>query len=317
MATAQGSPGSVKSVLILKETTWGTATTPSKDVGLIQDISDSTNREVIEIGGLGAVETQKIVTGSVGVAGSILFHMQHLRILQFLIGDETPTSSGADYKHTFAIDDVPESFSLESGENAASESKVIYEGCIGTGAEISIALGGVLTCRFDWAGELGRSTNTATAPSLDNLPVFPQALVDVKVNTSSATMVQNASISIIKTFVPIHGAKSNLAQAAFTTDLKFEFAATLGFTGVTLQELGIGGTDPPATSDPTGIEFEINADNGTAFGSGQRNIQIVLENCQFTKAEKVAAIGAINFLNIAGNGTLKTLIGVDDISDLN
>lgn len=317
MATAQASPSSVQSVLILKETTWGTAVTPTKDVGLVQDITDSTNREVIEIGGLGQVETQQIVTGSVSAAGSILFHMQHLRIFQFLIGDETPTSSGADYKHTFAIADVPESFTLETGENAATESALTYEGCIGTGAEISIALGGVLTCRFDWAGELGTSSGTATAPSLDTLPVFPQALVDVKVATVIATMIQSASITITKTFVPVHGTSSNLAQSAFTTDLKFSFAAVLGFTDVTLQEVGIGSTTPPATSDPSGVEFEIIADNGTAFGSGQRNIQIVLENCQYSKTEKIAALGAITFLSLAGSGTLKTLISVDDISDLN
>ena len=317
MATDQASQSSVESVLILKETTWGSVVTPAKDVGIVQNISGGTNREVIQIGGLGAVEVQQIVTGSVSVAGSITFHMQHLRIFQFLIGEESPTENTGDWKHTFAIDDVPESFSLETGSKAASESKIIYEGCIGIGAEISIALGGVLMCRFDWAGQTSNSTNSATTPVLDNLPVFPQALVDVKVNTVSATMIQNASITITKTFVPIHGMKSNLAQAAFTTDLKFDFAATLGFTGITLPELGLGGSTPPATSDPTGIEFEINADNGTAFGSGQRNIQIVLENCQFTKAEKVAARGAITFLNIAGNGTLKTLIGVDDRSDLN
>ncbi len=317
MATAQGSPSQVQSILILKETTWGTAVTPSKDVGLILDSTDSLNREVIPISGLGAVEVQQIVTGSVSAAGSITFQMQHLRIFQFLIGDETPVNSSSDWRHTFAIADIPESFSLETGENAASESKEIYEGCIGTAAEISIALGGVLTCRFDWAGQTTNSTNTATAPSLDNLPVFPQGLVDVKVNGTTAIMVQNASITITKTFVPLHGIKSNLMQAAFTTDLKFEFNATLGFTGVTLQELGLGGATPPATSDPTGIEFEINADNGVAFGSGQRNIQIVLENCQFSQTTKVATLGAITFLTLSGEGTLKTLIGVDDISDLN
>jgi len=317
MATAQGSQSSVESVLILAETTWGTAVTPSKDVGLVQDTSGGTNREVIEIGGLGQVEIQQVVTGSVGVAGSILFHMQHLRLFEFLIGVETPTSSGTDYKHTFAITDVPASFSLETGSNAATESTIIYEGCIGTGADISIALGGVLTCRFDWAGELGTSSGVAGAPVLDTLPVFPQGLTDVKVNQVAAIMIQNASISITKTFQAIHGVGSNLAQAAFTTDLKFAFAATLGFTDVTLQELGIGGATPPGTADPTGIEFEIVADNGTAWGSGQRNIQIILENCQFTKTEKVATLGAITFLNLAGNGTLKTFIGVDDIDDLN
>ena len=212
MATAQGSPGSVQSVLILKETTWGTAVIPAKDIGLILDTTGGLNREVHQISGLGAVEVQQIVTGSVSVAGSITFQMQHLRILQFLIGDETPVETTSDYKHTFAIADIPESFSLEIGENAASESKEIYEGCIGTGAEMSIALGGVLMCRFDWAGQTSNSTNTATSPVLDTLPVFPQALVDVKVAGSSATIVQNASITITKTFVPIHGMKSNLLR---------------------------------------------------------------------------------------------------------
>ena len=99
--------------------------------------------------------------------------------------------------------------------------------------------------------------------------------------------------------------------------MKFDFAAQLAFTGITLPEIGLGGSTPPVTSDPSGVEFEINADNGTGLGSGQRNIQIVLENCQFSKSEKVATIGAVTFLNLAGNGTLKTLIGVDDIPDLN
>ena len=317
MATTNASPGSVKSVLIGKETTWGTAVSATKDVGLTQGINDITNREVIQSSGLGAVEVQKITTGSVTTAGSMVIQLQHGRVFEYLVGAESEGSSGSDFKHTFTIADVPPSFSLESGENAASETKLIYEGCLAIGAELSIILNGVLTLRFDFAGEIPRSTNTASAPVLDNLPVFPQALVDIKLNTVSATMVQSASITFIKTFIPVHGMKSNLAQAAFTTDLKFEFKAVLGFTGVTLQELGIGGTDPPGTADPTGIEFEINADNGTAYGSGQRNIQCVLENCQFTKTEKISAIGAVTFLDLAGNGTLKTLISVDDITGLN
>ncbi len=312
-----GSASNVKSVLISKETTWGTAVTPTRDIGLVQDITDTTNRGVIQISGLGAVDVKKIVTGTVSVAGSMLINAQHGRMFEYLVGTEVEANSGSDYRHTFTIASTPPSFTLESGENAATETNMTYEGCLAIGAELSIVLNGVLTLRVDFAGETVRSTATASAPVLDNLPVFPQALVDVKLNGSSATQVQSASIRFIKTFQGVAGMKSNLLQAAYTTDLKFELSATLGFTDKTEAELGLGAATPPATSDPSGIEFEINADNGTAFGSGQRNVQCVLENCQFSKIEKVASIGNITFLNLVGNGTLKTLITVDDINGLN
>ncbi len=311
-------PGSLHTILISKETTWGTAVDPSKDVGIVTDWNDGTKRIVIPISGAGAIEVQKIVTASVSTAGSMTVQLQHGRLFEFLVGNVGHSTSGSDTRHTFSIIDTAPSFTMDSGEQATSQpssaaSEIRYEGCLAIAGELTFVLDDVLKLKMDWAGELPTSAAAVETPVIDNLIVFPQGLIDVKLNGVSATMVQNATIRFLKTFVAVNGAKSNLMQAAFTTDLKFEFNAVLGFKDKTLQELGIGGSAPPGTSDPTGIEFEIIADNGVAFGSGQRNIQCVLENCQFTNTEKIGNVGGVTFLNLAGTGTLKTLITVDDI----
>ena len=239
------SPGSLQSVLVKKETTWGTAVTPDVDMGLIVDTSDSTTREVIEIQGLGSIEVQQIVTGNISAAGSMTIQLQHGRPFEYILGAVAHNDTSGDWVHTFTIADVPPSFTLESGENNTSESALTYEGCLCIGAEISIALSGILTMKFDWAGEVPRSTGTAITPILDNLPVFPQSLIDVKVSGVSATLVQSAFIRFTKTFSAVHGIKSNTIQIGFATDLKIEFGAVLGFSGVTLQEVGLGGVTTP------------------------------------------------------------------------
>jgi hypothetical protein len=303
-----------KVVLIGKETTWGTAVTPDKDVGIVTDIDDSLNREISEVLGLGSIETQQVNTGNVDVSGSFTFKFQHGRILEYVLGSVTHTETTGDPKHTFSITDEPPSFTLESSEDGTTDTARTYSGCLVENCEVSISNTGELTIKVDWKGKSVTSSATSTGATISSLITFPKSLVDVKLNGSSASEVQEASITITKKVERSWGVGSNLPQQGKATEMRFEFSAKLGFQDKTLQELGIGGTTPPNTSNPTGVEFEIQADNGVTLGSGRREFKLTLENCQFSKATVTASAGDMIFLELAGNGTFKECFAVDNIS---
>jgi len=180
-----------------------------------------------------------------------------------------------------------------------------------------IALNQNLKLSTTWKGKTSYNPG-GTAPSavLSTLPVFPHSLCEVKINGTEATEIQNASITVTKTVSTSGGVGSNIPQQGFATSLKFEFSASLGFTDSTYQNLWMGGTAVSGIEDPTGFEFQINADNGVTLGSGQRAITFTLENCIKSSFSESTSVGGLTFIDIAGSGTLKTLTTVDNISSL-
>jgi len=304
--------GAVKVILIGKETTWGTPVTTDKDIGLVQDIGDEFNREIIQSKGLGAIESQQVSSGNVELNHSFTVDAQHGRLLDYALGAAAHAETTGDWKHTFTIADQSPSFTLESAEDSTVDTTLKTSGNIITSLEISTALNQNLRFICETQAKTGISSASTTAASLSSLVVFPQSLVTVSVNTVAATEVQNASIKIIKTGNRSYGVGDVVPQQGHASDMEFEFNASLGFAAVTFQELFMGGTSPSGT--PTVFEFEIDADNGTALGSGQRRVLCTLENCMggFSKS---ATIGDLIFIDVTGSGTLKECFSVDNIQN--
>ncbi len=164
-------------------------------------------------------------------------------------------------------------------------------------------------------------TFAGSSAVLSTLPVFPQVMCDVKLDGTSASEVQEASISITKTLEGAGGIGSNLYQQRHETGIKFEFSAKLGFDDKTFIQLFLGGTGgattPPTTLDPGGYEFLLQADNTIAAGSGRREIHLQLENCQSPSFDETTSVGGLTFIDITGTGTLKSCFTYDNITEAN
>lgn len=295
--------------------TAGTAT--PDDVGLIiTDVSENLSREIIESSGIGRIQVQKITSGMIDDGVSFEGDFQHGRLFKYIIGGETSVTTSADYTHTFGISQSPPAASIEVGNNLTTDTVLKHIGQLVESAELGIALNEKLKLKVTFKGKTSNSSSIASTAVISTLPVFPHALCQVKINTTAATEVQNATITITKTVERSGGVGSNIFQQGHGTSLKFEFAASLGFTSNTFQNLFLGGTSATGSSDPTTFEFEINANNGVALGSGRRAITLTLENCIHSTFDEVTAVGGLTFIDIAGSGTLKTLTTVDNIAIL-
>ena len=308
-------PSTLAYLLIGKETTWGTAVTATKDAGLlITDTSPSIDREVMESHTISSIETQKVTSGIVDASFSVEGDYQHGRLFHFIIGPQTAVETTGDFKHTFTVADAPDSMTAEKGNKSTASTDWTSAGLLCESAELSIALNENLKLSSEWKGKTATAGTTGATAVISTLPVFPHALCEVKINTTAASEVQSASISINKVVERSGGISSNLYQQGHATELKFEFTAELGFTDDTYHELAFGGASILATGDPTGYEFEINADNGVALGSGRREIKFVLENCITKSFSEATSVGGLTFITITGVGTFKELFTVDNIT---
>lgn len=309
-------PSPVKDVLFIKETTWGTEVAPTKDLGLlIRNVEYTWEREVIESLAIGAIETQKVNGGIFDPKIAIDGEFQHGRLLEYIFGTVGHVETTTDWVHTFTINDAPPSFSCEIGNNlSAGDTEGTATGMLIESAELSIALEDVLLLAVTTSGKTVATTTTAAAAVVSTLQNFPHALVDVKVNGSSATEVQEAKIIITKSVVKSGGMKSNLYQQGHAVSMKFEYYAKLGFSDATYHNLWLGGAVPSPTSNPTAYDFEIVADNATALGSGQRKLDLKLENCMGKTFKEITAIEGITYIEIGGHGTFKSCTNTDNIS---
>jgi len=306
-------PSATKTVLIGKETTWGTAVTADKDVGLVEEITDNFAREVIETLGLGAIDVQRIDGGIFDPGHSVIVQFQHGRLLEYVFGTVAHAQTSSDWKHTFTISTTPPSLTMESGNNLTTDTVLTTAGLLVETAEVSVNLNEVVKLRVDLKGKTTTSSATAAAAVIDNLPVFPHHMVTVSLNGGAIDEVQSFTMTITKTLERSGGMGTTLYQQGHATDIKFEWSGTFGFQDKTLQELYLGGTTP-ATGNPTAFDVKFEADNGTALGSGQRNLTIELENNICTTFDETATLGSLTFFDMAGKGTLKEAFSVDDIT---
>jgi len=311
-------PSPLAYVLIAKEATWGTAETADKDCGLIiTDVGPTIDREVVESQGISSIETQKITTGIVDPSFTLEGDFQHGRMFEFIVGEASHAETTGDWKHTFVVENDPKSLTAEKGNNSTADTQWITDGLLAESAELSIELNSNLRLTTELKGRGASNGTTGKSAVLSTLNVFPHALCGVTINSVAADEVQKASITVNKVVERAGGIGSNLYQQGHAVEIKFEFSAEVGFSDTTYHELAFGGTSITGAADPTPYEFEIDADNGVALGSGQRKLLFTLENCQTKSFSEPTSVGGLTFVTITGSGTLKELYTVDDISDVN
>ena len=126
-------------LLIGKETTYGTAVTPDRDIGLIQNFSPSDKRTLIKTYSTGSREIQDLITGKLDLSFDCELFLQHL------FGSVSHTQTTNDWKHTFSISTTLPSFTIEDSFNSTTDSVFIYSGSKLSEGTISIDTDGILT----------------------------------------------------------------------------------------------------------------------------------------------------------------------------
>ena len=142
-------PSQAHYYLIGKETTWGTAVTADKDVGIVTDISDNLTREVIQNQGISSLETQNVTDGVVDIAQVLTLDFQHGRLCEYIFGTVGHAETSGDWKHTFTVNNVAPSLTGESGDNLAVDAVLASAGMLVDNAEFTVGLNQSLQLKVD------------------------------------------------------------------------------------------------------------------------------------------------------------------------
>lgn len=76
----------------------------------------------------------------------------------------------------------------------------------------------------------------------------------------------------------------------------------------------MGGSLIASSADPTSFVVNLTADNGTAYGSGQRKLSLTLTACHMNSFNKTASVGGLIFVEIAGKGVFNEMYQIDNLN---
>jgi len=305
---AYGAPQ--KYALVGKETSWATGGSANKGVGTVtSDVGTPKTAEVINSTGISSRAPVAITRGSEIGGVTLTGDFQNTRLWIFAFGTEVETNSASDYTHTYSIvGSTVETALFDIGNNATVDSTEQFTGMLFQSMELSIELNGVLKQTMEFKGKAPTTGTSAGTASVSTLPVFPQLLMEIKINDVAATQIQSASVTVTSTGEGLtHGLGTAAPVSGNPLELKFEYKATLAFDSKAFNDLFV---------DATAHNFELTGDNGVAYGSGQRKVYFSLSNCILSANNEISTVGNITVVELAAEGTYSNAYGVDNINGL-
>lgn len=313
-------------LLVGEETSFGTAVTADKDLGLIQNFNPMQKRNHEKLYASGSREIQEIVEGNyeVNFDGEII--LQHGRPIYYVMGSVSHAETTSDWKHTFDFGTSVPSLTIEDSHNMDTDAVFIYDGCKLDEATMSIEKNGQLKMSFSGQGQASdHSTASASSAVISTLPVLTYKHLSVSIGTagseSSVGKVQSASLTFSNSLERIDAAGNITAQELNEGNIDITGEFTIIFEDMTEYDrfLGEAGDDTPQLSQ-TGYSLVINAHNGVTLGSGRREFYVQLSGVKYEEADKPvnvgeSVVGTFKF-NAEGLGTNKAYY-VDSVSSTN
>lgn len=318
--------GRVGYLLSAKETTWNTAVTPSKDIGIVQTWTPNFSNSFIERYSPSANAAQQITSGEVDITGSCNLLFQHGRVLEYLIGSVSHALTGSDTRHTFTVaDDLP-SMTVEEGYNSTGTDVVKrWAGVRMVSGTLDVSLGDVVKFDFNWLAGTMADSSTTQAAVISTLPLFRpvQATLTFGAAGSEVTIndVQNFKFTVNNYggSQKLYGLTSRLPTAAEANMRSIKFSFTAGFRNITAWERVLGSTSPLNTGaeiTASGLIMDIN--NGVTLGSGRRDIYIDLSGCQVNTYGKPMVFNDYVYQEFEGVATtIDSMFSTDNISSAN
>lgn len=302
-----GATSAVQYVFMIgQESTKGTAVTCDKDVGIVKDVSNNPTREIIESKSISDIKVVNNYEGNKEGAHSVTFEYQHGRIFSYIFGAPSHANSGTDYKHTFTVDNDPLTYTAQSGCNISTTDVGLQSTfCTVESAEISIEQNQILTIKVTSKSKFPTVLSTVPTHSTSTLTAFPSSKVGVYINSVRATNVQNFSIKVTKTLEVVHDLCSADPTDLEVVGIKVEFSGKLAFDASTYHTHFVSNNV---------TEVRLLADNGVAYGSGKRGMDLKLDTIVMGNMDEAASVGSVVFIDISGSAKFKSLDTYDNIA---
>ena len=303
-------------LLMSKETTYGTAVSATKDLGLIQSVTPTDSQNIKRLYALGSRGVQEMVAGQYTSTVSVNAKYQHGRIFELLTGG-TVTHSDAntpDIKHTYAEADTPKPFTLEYGFNLTADVEFVYAGCVMNSLTLDLNLNEELSWSADINARTVATGTTASTGAIDVLPTLPSYYGTL--NTGSAVAsIQGMTWTYNNTVKVLDALGDRRHQEAVGGSREMDFNMTLLFEDLTEYAQFLDTTSVSATATPSDFDMIINVTNGISAGSGLRQVYIDMDDNKWNEASVPVTLGSEVIASFSGHGkTLSSFYSYDDIA---
>lgn len=306
---------------IAEEVTYGTPVAVTEDMGYLQEITPSATSDVKEIHTIGNILSQQVVNLSSIPKVDVSVIMQHSRALKYLLGDVlTETTTGSDTSHTWAaagLEATPPSMTMEIADVGATTFTRTYAGGVMSSATIGLTKEGLLTMKSSMLFKDVALSSSATAQVISSLKPLESFQGAFKIGGSAQVYTQNFEFTLDRKAVTLQQVGSRVPVSQHLQELSISAKATLSFESNAQYQNFLGGTTGISTTEPTGLTIDLMADNGTALGSGQRNMNLNLTNCQFSEISDPTTLGDIIFVDVTFTGKFNTYAYIDNTATYN
>ena len=308
--------GAIGTILLGKESTYGSAVAPTKDIGLVIGGGMSAESPITESHGYGQAQAVSVNPNVVNPKGSYELEMQHGRMLEYAIfgGTTTHADTTGDCTHTFVWANSLPSFTAEgSAELGATDLGLKYTGLIFDSTEISCALDGVLKMRAGWLAKDIVPLTSATAAVVNSGASLRGFAATLKLGGTAADYVQSWSVTVNRNTTSIKAQGQRTPAYAASHIANVTWKATLGFSETTQIVRLLGSASAITATEPAAFAAEFIADNAVTLGAGKRAFDMLLSGCQMKSFNKNYALKDFEMYDIEGSGIISTTTFVDQI----
>jgi hypothetical protein len=310
-------------LLIGKETTYGTAVTADKDIGLVQNFNPTGTRTVDLNYGSGSREVQSITAAKFEKKWESEVKLQNGRLFEYIFGNVAHAETTGDWKHTFSVGANLPSFTVEDSFNATSDSVFLYNGSKINSSTLNLDKNDFLKLTCSGISQsVDISPSSASAGIVSDLPIlhFKNSTLSTGPAGSETNIgkLQTFSLTIENNLISVDAAGTILTQELVESNFKLSFDFSITFENVDEYQSFLGGTSPQLS--PAKRSAVLNVNNGVALGSGRREFYIQLNDLLYEEVGKPVTVGELVVASFKGTATDLGTNGcyfIDNISDTN
>lgn len=303
-----------------RESTYGTAVTPSIWPGLVQSFTDNAEANIAEIRAGGAQELNQLVNLQYDVKGNLSLIMQDGALLSNAFNARSTTGSPS-YSHTYTWSDASgslPSLTLANDNQGTNNFQMRYPGAKLEKVTISCDINDLLKLDADWTAStiLAGSVATVAAPTVSTGAPYAYAGGQMQIAGSVITNITNAQCTITTNLEPQHYQASGTTNIIITslpeTTRAYEGSFTINPDNSRQVEqfLGYVGATGPVNA---GSKFNTQL-LWRKIGDTAQTVTVTLSGCRFTSAKLSGGLDGIVSQELPFKAERCTVTVVDNIS---
>lgn len=303
-----------------RESTYGTAVTPSVWPGLVQDFTDNSEVNIAEVRAGNAMEVNQLVNLQHDMKGSLSLILQDGQLLSNAFNARSTTGS-PNYSHTYTWNDASgalPSITLANDLQGTINTQVRFDGVKLGKVTLSCDVSDLLKMDCDWTGAkltVGSVTSAAT-PTTSTTAPYTYAGATMSIGGSVITNVTNAQATITTNLEPQHYQASGTTAVVITalpeSSRMYEGSFTINPDNSRQVEQFLGYVGA-TTNINAGSKFNTQM-IWRRIGAATETVTVTMSGCRFTSAKLSGGLDGIVSQELPFKAERCTITVVDLIS---